>query len=108
MLDMVFDEQSFDLLFVPMNSNSSEQNLENIEAVNKEFYYYIVEKGVKAYEDLLKSEFGNDIQFDFMVLDQKGIIYQLRMQEAYMDEQLQDEDLSNIDIKVELWALLDS
>jgi len=91
-----------------MNSNSSEQNLENIEAVNKEFYYYIVEKGVKAYEDLLKSEFGNDIQFDFMVLDQKGIIYQLRMQEACMDEQLQDEDLSNIDIKVELWALLDS
>ena len=108
MLDMVFDEQSFDLLFVPMISNSSEQNLENIEAVNKEFYYYIVEKGVKAYEDLLKSEFGNDIQFDFMVLDQKGIIYQLRMQEACMDEQLQDEDLSNIDIKVELWALLDS
>ena len=65
-----------------MKSNSQEQNLENIEAVNKEFYYYIVEKGVKAYEDLLKSEFGNDIQFDFMVLDQKGIIYQLRMQEA--------------------------
>jgi hypothetical protein len=44
-----------------------------------------------------------------MVLDQKGIIYQLRMQEAMtLEDQKQDEDLSNIEIKVELWALLDS
>jgi hypothetical protein len=71
MLDMVFDEQSFDLLFIPLKveASSKEICLDNIEAVNKEFYFHVVEPGVKAYEDLLKSEFGNDIQFDYMVLD---------------------------------------
>lgn len=63
LLDMDFDEQSFELLFIPLNieQGKKELKLENIEVVNKEFYYYIVEQGVKAYEDLLKSEFGNDI-----------------------------------------------
>lgn len=50
--------------------------------LNKAFYYCILEPGIKAYEELLYAEYGNDITFDYLVLDQKGIIYQLRLLEA--------------------------
>jgi hypothetical protein len=106
--------------FLPKN----EIKLQSVEVLSKHFYYFILEPGVKAYEELLYAEFGNDITFDYLVLDQKGIIYQLRLLDAaYRDEsggsesgyrgsegnqsQVSGRDFLNIDCKVELWALLD-
>jgi len=63
-----------------------------VEVLSKAFYYCILEPGLRAYEELLYAEFGNDITFDYLVLDQKGIIYQLRLLEATTRELSDDSE----------------
>lgn len=63
-----------------------------MEVLSKAFYYCILEPGLRAYEELLYAEFGNDITFDYLVLDQKGIIYQLRLLEATTRELSDDSE----------------
>lgn len=56
-----------------------------MEVLEAKFFFDYIEPGVRAYEELLCQEFGGDISFDFVVLDQKGIIYQLRIMDVSED-----------------------
>ena len=71
--------------------------LESVEALDDSFFK-LIKPSIKAYEELLCEEFGQDISFDCVVLDPKGIIYQIRISDASEEAEP----------KVELWALLDS
>lgn len=85
-LDLVFDEQSFNFLFEVKNSKDFNQgenqplyserkqkddeiNLQSVEVLEAKFFFDYIEPGVRAYEELLCQEFGGDISFDFVVLD---------------------------------------
>eukprot|EP00347_Sterkiella_histriomuscorum_P005987 403354508 len=92
-LDLYFDESSFDKYFQMLDpadfkmkdgqtipTKEGEIKLPTIKIVDKDFLFEI-EGALKTFENYLFNEFGQEVQFPYVVYERTGIIYQLRVRD---------------------------
>lgn len=63
-----------------------EIGISSIEAIEASFFE-VIRPSIEAYEEFLYHEYGKDVQFNYVVLDQKCIINQVRLLEASEDQE---------------------
>lgn len=109
LIDMVVDEQSMEYFFKEIDPNEftlngqtvplkdGEVTTKSIEAIEPNFFE-VIRPSIEAYEEFLYHEYGKDVQFNYVVLDQKCIINQVRILEASEEQEA----------KLQIWYLLDS
>lgn len=63
-----------------LQAQEDEIILNSLKIVDRDFIHQI-EGGLKAFENYLLNEFGQDVQFNYLVYERTGLIYQIRMRE---------------------------
>lgn len=110
--DMITDLETFKTLFkeakvsefeqrgmqgsVPVMPVKGEIMIPSVMMVDQDIAY-LLEPIVSAFEELIWQEFGRDIDFSNVVIDQKSVVYQIRAFEA----------VSTQNVKLELWYMFD-